>query len=140
MTMPITRPAATATALPWLLVLYCAASFAHFAHNAEFLGNYPNLPTWISRAGVYGAWFAQQAIGVLGFMLYRRGRQLGGLFVMSAYAMFGFDGLVHYTRAPFAEHTVAMNLTIWTEVVAAALLLLATTRLVIERSIHRPFA
>jgi hypothetical protein len=30
-------------ALPALLLLYCVASFVHFAHNAEFLTAYPNL-------------------------------------------------------------------------------------------------
>ena len=26
---------------------YCFASFTHFFHNAEFCGDYPNLPGWI---------------------------------------------------------------------------------------------
>ena len=30
--------------LPWLLALYGLASLAHFIHNAEYLGAYPNLP------------------------------------------------------------------------------------------------
>ena len=40
------------------------------------------------------------------------------------YAAAGFGGLLHYTRAPFAHHTAAMNLTICTETATAALLLL----------------
>jgi len=119
-------------ALPWLLASYVAASFIHFAHNAEFLAEYPNLPAWLSRAGVYGAWFAQLAIGVLGYALYRRGRELSGLVVIAAFAMFGFDGLLHYTRAPLSDHSTVMNMTIWTEVVAAAVLFLAALSLVAE--------
>ena len=130
--MTMTSRGTILKALPWLLASYVAASFIHFAHNAEFLADYPNLPAWLSRAGVYGAWFAQLAIGVLGYALYRRGRELSGLLVIAAFAMFGFDGLLHYTRAPLADHTVAMNTTIWTEVIAAALLFLAAMTLVAE--------
>jgi hypothetical protein len=52
-------------------------------------------------------------------------------------AVFGFDDLLHYTRAPLGAHTLAMNFTIWLEVAAAAILLVAVVfacvrRLVIE--------
>jgi hypothetical protein len=120
-------------ALPWLLVAYCAASFLHFAHNAEYLADYPNLPGWLSRSQVYLAWLAILAIGVLGYVLYRRGQYLIGLVVLAVYAGFGFDGLLHYTRAPFAAHTIVMNLTIWSEVVAAAFLLVAVMKSGAER-------
>ena len=120
-------------ALPWLLLLYCAASLLHFAHNAEYLADYPNLPDSFSRSGVYLAWLSILAIGVLGYALYRRGRYLAGLIVLAVYAGFGFDGLLHYTLAPFAAHTIAMNFTIWTEVIAAALLFAAVIMLDIDR-------
>ena len=42
-----------ARALPALLALYCAASFVHFWHNAEFLMESPNLPGWLTRVQVY---------------------------------------------------------------------------------------
>ena len=44
-----------------------------------------------------------------------RWRRLG-LVVLALYAAVGFDGLLHYTRAPFAAHTGTMNLTMWSEV------------------------
>ena len=56
-----------ARALPWLLLLYCGASLLHFAHNAEYLADYPNLPAWISRAAVYFSWCAISAIGLCGY-------------------------------------------------------------------------
>ena len=65
------------------------------------------------------------AVGVGGYALYRGGWRLAGLLLLGAYAVSGFDGLLHYTRAPLAAHTAAMNFTIWFEVLAAALLLLA---------------
>ena len=41
-----------------LLVLYSAASLLHFAHDAEYPGDYPNLPAWLTRSGVHFAWAA----------------------------------------------------------------------------------
>ena len=107
------------------LLLYLAASLLHFAHNAEYLADYPNLPSWLGRADVYLVWLALAAVGVVGYALYRSGWRLAGLLLLGAYAAAGFDGLLHYTRAPFAAHTAAMNLTIWFEFATAALLLFA---------------
>jgi len=109
-------------ALPWLLGLYGAASLVHFAHNAEYLALYPHLPPSWSRADVYLAWCTVTALGLAGFVLYRRGSPRAGLALLGAYAALGFAGLLHYTRAPLAHHTRAMNLTIWAEVASAALL------------------
>jgi hypothetical protein len=110
-------------ALPWLLLLYAAASLLHFAHNAEYLADYPNLPGWLSRVDVYLAWCGVTFVGVAGYVLYARSRELMGIALLAVYAALGFDGLLHYTRAPASAHTAAMNTTIWTEVAAAALLL-----------------
>jgi hypothetical protein len=108
-----------------LLLLYLAASLLHFAHNAEFLSDYPNLPAWLTRTQVYFAWTGLAAIGVGGLVHYGHGHQYWGLLLIGLYAAFGFDGLLHYSRAPFDTHTIAMNFTIWLEVAAAAALLVA---------------
>lgn len=121
---------------PWLgglLLLYLAASLLHFVHNAEYLADYPNLPTWLGQADVYLVWLALAAVGAAGWALYRADGRLVGLLLIGAYAVSGFDGLLHYTRAPFAAHTPAMNFTIWFEVAAAALLLLGVLTLVVTR-------
>jgi hypothetical protein len=111
-------------ALPWLLLLYASASLLHFAHNAEYLAQYPNLPPSWSRADVYLAWCAVTALGVAGYLIYRRGHRAAGLALLSVYAGLGFGGLLHYARAPVDHHSTMMNVTIWTEVVAAALVLM----------------
>jgi hypothetical protein len=111
--------------LPWLLVFYGLASLVHFVHNAEYLRGYPNLPAWLSRSQIYGAWCGITAIGLVGYSLYRRGRTGIGFWLLVLYTSLGFDGLLHYRRAPVAAHTPAMNLAIWLEVVAAALALMA---------------
>ena len=108
-----------------MLLLYLAASLLHFAHNAEYLADYPNLPTWLGRGDVYLVWLGLAAVGVGGYALYRGGWRLAGVLLLGAYAASGFDGLLHYTRAPVAAHTAAMNFTIWFEFVAAGLLLIA---------------
>ena len=109
-----------------LLPLYIAASLLHFSHNAEYLSNYPNLPTWVSRANIYLIWLGMTAAGCLGFLLYRKRRALIGLIVLGLYATLGFAGLLHYTRAPFSAHTAAMNFTILLEASIAVALLAVT--------------
>ena len=107
------------------LLLYLAASLLHFVHNAEYVADYPNLPDWLGRGDVYLVWLGLAAVGVGGYALHRGGWRLAGLLLLGAYAASGFDGLLHYTRAPFAAHTAAMNFTICFEFIAAGLLLLA---------------
>ena len=116
-----------------LLLLSLAASLLHFAHNAEFLNAYPNLPAWLTRSQVYLAWTGVAAIGVCGLVLYLRGWYFFGLALTGLYAAFAFDGLLHYSRAPFDAHTVAMNFTIWFEVTAAGALLVAVVFAVVTR-------
>jgi hypothetical protein len=105
-------------------MLYVAASLLHFAHNAEYLIQYPNLPPTWSRTDVYFTWCSITAFGALGYLLYKRAYPRLGLLALALYAALGFAGLLHYTRAPFHHHTASMNLTILTEVAAASVLLI----------------
>jgi hypothetical protein len=100
--------------------LYCLAALIHFTHNAEFLSDYPNMPKWITRGGVYFVWAAEALIGAVGMLLLWRGFRQSGVVLLMLYAALGFDGLLHYSLAPMAAHTMAMNLTIWFEVLAGA--------------------
>jgi hypothetical protein len=107
------------------LIAYCAASFFHHLHNAEFLDQYPHLPAWLSRAWIYLAWLAATAVGIAGYVLLRQGRRLAGLLLLALYGAWGFDGLAHYALAPLSAHTPMMNASIWLEAATAALLLTA---------------
>jgi len=109
--------------LLWTFALYAAATLLHFAHNAEYLAQYPNLPASWTPGEVYAAWFCVTALGVGGYALYGLWRRKIGLTVLGVYALLGFGGLLHYTRAPIGHHSPMMNLTIWAEAVAGALLL-----------------
>jgi len=122
-----------------LLALYCAASLVHFAHNAEFVADYPNLPAWLTRSKVYLAWFAVTSVGVAGVILLRLRLRVIGLLFIAGYALLGFAGLDHYRIAPFAAHSWAMHATIGFEVASAAVLLLVTI-LVLFRPVRRSLA
>jgi hypothetical protein len=131
--------AMNSTANRWLvmiLVLHAAASLLHFVHNAAFLDEYPNMPAWISPAGIYAVWFAEAAVGALGAMLLLRGRRVG-LLLIAIYAVLGFGGLDHYTLAPVSAHTLAMNATIWLETATAVLLLVCAVRVSFGRASAR---
>ena len=105
-----------------LVLVHAAASLVHFAHNATFLADYPNMPAWLSPAGVYAVWLAQAAIAAAGVLLFLRGGLIG-LVLIAIYAVLGFAGLDHYVLAPMSAHTIAMNATIWLEFATGLLLL-----------------
>ena len=122
-----------------LLAVYCAASLIHFAHNAQFIHDYPNLPAWLTSTKVYLAWIAVTAVGALGVAVAASGHRVAGLLLIAAYAALGFAGLDHYWRAPLSAHTLAMNATIAFEVAAAAVLLVVCVALLF-RSVRHPVA
>jgi hypothetical protein len=111
--------------LPVLMIVYGAASLLHFVHNALYIQEYPNLPRWITPLGVYASWCGIAAIGALGYWLYRRVSHALGFLAIAIYALLGFGGLEHYMLAPLGAHSVAMNVTIVAEVVAAFALLIS---------------
>jgi len=115
------------TRLPKVLLALTAAYFltslGHFSHNAEFICEYPNLPAWLTRTQVYAVWAAITSVGVAGLMLMRRKFMATGLLLVAVYAALGFDGLGHYAVAPIELHPLMANVTILSEVIAAALLL-----------------
>ena len=106
-----------------LTTAYFLTSLGHFSHNAEFICEYPNLPAWLTRTQVYAVWAAITSVGVAGLMLMRRKFMATGLLLVAVYAALGFDGLGHYAVAPMELHPLMANVTILSEVVAAALLL-----------------
>ncbi len=121
-----------------LLATYFITSLGHFAHNAEFICQYPNLPPWLTRAKVYAAWLAITAVGLVGVILIKHKFMTAGLLLVATYAALGFDGLGHYAVAPMALHTLGANVTILSEVAAAALLLPATVYLLVSHLRSRP--
>lgn len=119
--------------LPAAVAGVAAATLAHHVHNAEYLDAYPNMPAWISPGIVYLAWLGAAAVGLFGYLLLRHGWRVPGYLALLAYAAYAMDGLLHYTFAPLAAHTPAMNATITLEAAAGALLVLA----ILGRAVRR---
>ena len=118
----------------WMLfALYSIASFMHFTHNAEYIAFYPNMPAWLSREKVYLAWLAISGVGLVGIAFSRLGLLLLGGVFLTAYGSLGLDGLGHYALALCSAHTLAMNLTIWFEVVTGAALAVCSAMFVRQR-------
>lgn len=118
----------------WLLLgVYFIASLAHFAHNAEFIAFYPGLPSWLTREAVYLAWLAVSAVGALAIVVGRAGYRIVSAGLLALYGCLGLDGLSHYTLALCSEHTLATNLTVWSEAASGLALLLAGSLLVKRR-------
>jgi hypothetical protein len=109
--------------LPIALLAYSGATLVHFAHNAEFAVDYPNLPASLTAGKIYAVWLGITAIGVLGGFLVWKGVSRAGFAVLVAYAALGYDGLLHYSLAPMTAHSPMMNFTIWGEAVMATILL-----------------
>lgn len=105
------------------LIAYAAACLVHHAHNAHFLHDYPNMPAWLSPAGVYLAWLLATALGAAGYVLLRSRHRALGLAALLAYAVYGIDAFAHYLVAPLSAHSLAMNATIWLEAGMALALL-----------------
>lgn len=126
--MPERRFASLPAFLWVLLAVYSAASLLHFTHNAEFIAFYPNMPRWLTREHVYLAWLAIASVGVVGLAIVGIGGRLIGLACLALYGLLGLDGLGHYTLALCSEHTLAMNATIWFEVIAGVLLAVGCVR------------
>ena len=122
--------------LPFI-ILYGAVSLVHFVHNALYINAYPNLPPWLTPAGVYAAWLGIAGIGASGYWLYRRGSRAVGLAVIAIYALLGFGGLDHYALAPLSAHSRAMNATILGEVTAASVLLIVIVRIAASAALHK---
>lgn len=108
--------------MPVLVALYTLASFTHFSHNAEYIAFYPGLPASMTRESVYLAWLAVAGVGLLAFAANVRGWARVAAVLLMVYGLLGVDGLLHYTLALCAEHTLATNVTIWAEVVLGLVL------------------
>jgi hypothetical protein len=103
---------------PVVFLAYAAAALLHHAHNAEHLAQYPGMPAWLTRTGVYLLWLGATAVGVLGYWLRNR-------VLLAVYGLYGVGVLAHYAVAPLSAHTPAMHLTIGLEAAAGTALLAA---------------
>ena len=106
-----------------VLSAYIVGSFIHHFHNAQFIADYPNMPTGFPPAIAYVVWGTVTAVGLAGYYAVRRGYEILGLGALGLYGAYGLLVLGHYQLAPISAHTVGANVTIWIELVTGALLL-----------------
>jgi uncharacterized membrane protein YphA (DoxX/SURF4 family) len=114
-----------------LVLAYAAASLFHHGHNATYLNDYPNMPAWLTPAGVCVAWLATTAVGVAGYLLLRSGYRVAGLGTIALYGALGLYGLAHYGVAPVSAHSPTMHLTIWLEATTGTLVLIGVAWLIV---------
>jgi len=132
-----TRPALFPDGLWVLLALYGVASLVHFAHNAEYIAFYPNLPAWLTRENVYLAWLAVTGVGVAAVAFAAARWRAAAALSLVVYGSLGLYGLGHYGLAPCSEHTFSMNLTIWAEALAGAALAICSGRGMCRQALRR---
>jgi hypothetical protein len=111
-----------------LFGIYTLASLLHFAHNAEYIAFYPNMPRWLTRERVYLAWFSVAGVGVAGIACAATGWRVASALLFTFYGALGLYGLGHYALASCGKHTLAANATIWFEVISGAALAVASAR------------
>ena len=121
-----------------LAAVYFTASLAHFGHNAEYIAFYPGMPGWLTREKVYLAWLAVTSVGVVAFVFARLEFPALALLFLAAYGALGLDGLAHYTLALCSEHTLVANITIWSEAITGAVLLLVSAVFFARQITPRP--
>jgi hypothetical protein len=117
-----------------LLLAYMVGSFIHHFHNAQFIDEYPNMPSGFPVALAYVVWGAVTLVGLAGYCGVRRGHELLGLGAMGVYAAYGLLVLGHYRLAPFSAHTLGANATIGLELLTAAPLLAAVMFFLVKGS------
>jgi hypothetical protein len=86
------------------------------------------------REKVYLAWLAVTGAGAAALLFARFALPLPALLSLALYGALGLDGLAHYTLALCSEHTLAANITIWSEALTGLALLLASTVLAARRA------
>ena len=107
-----------------LLVANLVASALHFGDNMFRFHDYPE-PNWITGPHTVDAlWLVITPLLALGWWLARRGMRWRSIGVLWLYGALSMLVLGHYLYASPSELPLRINLLIWGEAIAAALLIL----------------
>ena len=93
----------------------------------------------LARETVSLAWVAGASVSLEALLVARTRLKLPGLVLIAAYGASGIDGLAHFMQGLCAEQTLAINLSIWFEVLArlSLLSLLPTSARFIRRTVSK---
>jgi hypothetical protein len=109
------RPEAHSNRRLAVLTAVLAASFistaVHYTDNYIAFDSYPGSDS-ISRIDVPISWVVLTAIGVAGYVLYRRGRYRPAHVMLGAYALTGLTTPLHYTEGSPSDLSVWRNVSI----------------------------
>ena len=114
-----------------LLVVTVFASILHYVDNVIFFDTYPE-PAWLTPQVVAMFWFLMTPLGVIGYLLFRRGSRWWGLSALLAYGLMNLLTLGHYLTAPPSEISFRINFLILLEVGAAVALIVALVRMALR--------
>jgi hypothetical protein len=120
-----------------LVAANIVTSILHYADNVAFFRHYPE-PTWLSPHLVDMAWFVMTPFGIVGYLLFLRGRRTAAFACLYLYAAMGLLVLGHYLIAPPWRVSFRINLFILAEAVAALLLGVVTAWFQFRREGTRP--
>lgn len=112
-------------ALLTLVAFNVVTSILHYVDNVIDFKHYPE-PTWLNPHLVDAAWFVMTPFGILGSILFLRGRHTIAFTCLYIYSIMGLLVLGHYLIAPPWEVSFRINLFIVLEAVSAMLLGLFT--------------
>jgi hypothetical protein len=98
-----------------ILLVILAASIVstaiHYGDNYFAIERYPG-PEWIKGPVIYVGWIVLTAIGVLGYVLYRRAMYLPAILCLLVYSYTGVSSLGHFLYGDWSEFTTAMHVSI----------------------------
>ena len=107
-----------------LLAATVVLSILHYVDNIVFFGSYPE-PHWMTPHLVDAFWFVMTPVGVVGYLLFRRGLRGWALLVLCAYGAMNLLTLGHYLYASPWSLSLRINAFILAEAVAAVALSIA---------------
>jgi hypothetical protein len=110
----------------WLLVILIAnliSTGIHYWDNYISFDRYP-VPVWITIDGVWISWLLLTVIGSLGYWLYCQQKWSLAYLCLTIYVSTGASTPLHYLYAPMSHFMMRMNISIWSDGLAALLLIL----------------
>jgi hypothetical protein len=110
----------------WLLVILLTnliSTGIHYWDNYVSFDRYP-VPAWITLDGVWMSWLLLTIVGSLGYWLYCQQKWWLAYLCLAIYISTGASTPLHYLYAPMSHFMMRMNISIWSDGVAALLLIL----------------
>ena len=102
-----------------------AVSIVHYTDNYLAFDRFPNDGPGpeVTADSIWIAWLVLTAVGVAGYVLYRRGQIRGGSALLAVYSISGLIGLGHYTAPGTSELAWWRHVHIWVDILCGVAVL-----------------